>query len=294
MIFANLMGEKGVGTFKRSTRKNTIPFENSVSEIYEEKRVVFKDGKLQVTDGSAVDDIFMKDIIGREGVYCEKLGSMTINELKDTEDNPLFAVLSDGVKFYEGIPSLIKYIHIEDDMFVLCLMYGACEFACSDGTYIPMTRNITVNIEGRPVTPVFTDAKLKNMSSSIDSESDYDMAYDMVNAVLVDVKNEYVSKYKTIRDAEFIFSTVNRDERRALLEERRLAKEAEIARKREENKKFMEDRRKKEAQLKEEAVQAQFKKPTNVKVPKAEVKKEEGSVGAKNFMAALRNMGYKK
>lgn len=295
MIFANLVGDKGVGRFERS-KKAGVPFINNVSELYEDARVVFRDNALQVVmDGSAEEDIFMKDLSG-EGNYQEstKCG-MTVAQVADTEENPLIAVMAEGVKFYEGIPTLVKYVHVEQGMFVLCLMYGACEFQCNDGTFIPMTRNITTYTEGRSLTSVYTDSKLKEIASTVDKESDYDMAYDIVNAVLIDAKNEFVCKYKTVRDAEYILSTVGRDARRAVLAKKKAEAEAREEARRESNRKFMEERRAKEEREKEEAVKEQFAKPEKVKVPKETVKKrEEGSKGAKNFMAALRELGYAK
>ena len=108
-------------------------------------------------------------------------------------------------------------------------------------------------------------------------------------------KNEFVCKYKTVRDAEYILSTVGRDARRAVLAKKKAEAEAREEARRESNRKFMEERRAKEERAKEEAVKEQFAKPEKVKVPKETVKKrEEGSKGAKNFMAALRELGYAK
>lgn len=292
MFFANLIGEKGVGEFKRFNRKNTIPFLNNISELYEDAQVQLKNEKLVVEKGNPEDDIFKKDLLGdKNKVYLEKLGcKMTVGQLADTEDNPMFTVLSTEVKFYVGVPSLIKYIHIGNGIFALCLVYGACEFKCFDGSYVPMSRNITVDLSGRNLTVPYTDDKLREMASTVDKESGYDMAFDVVNAVLVNVKNEYVSNYKTAKDAFYILSTVNRDEKRKLMSQKKAEEEARREAKREENKKFMEAHHKKEEAKKQEEVEKQFKKPKNVKLPKV----EEGSTGAQNFMAALRNLGYAK
>ena len=290
MIFANLVGDKGVGRFDRLKKTGIVPFVNNVSELYEDARVVFRNNVLQVvSDGTESEDIFMKDLVGTGNYQESTKCGMTIEQLADTEENPLIAVMSEGVRFYEGIPTLIKYIHIEQGMFVLCLIYGACEFQCNDGTFIPMTRNINTYTDGRATTPVYTDSKLKEIASTVDKESDYDMAYDIVNAVLIDVKNENICKYKTIRDAEVVLSIVGREARRAVLAKRKAEAEAKAEARRESNRKFMEERRAKEAKAKEEAVKEQFAKPKKVNVPK-----EEGSKGAKNFMAALRELGYAK
>lgn len=296
MLFANLLGKDGVGTFTRSTRKNTVPFTSDVDEIYEEKRVVMRDGSLVTVSGAdESEDIFVQDLKG-EGLYAEKICPYTVNQLKDTEENPLIVVLTDSVKFYEGTPSLVKYVPISSDKFLLCLMYGACEFRCADGSYIPMSRNLENESTGI-TTGEYKASKLKDMSSSIDSESDYDMYMDMVNAVLVDIKNEYVSRYKTVQSSEYLFSTVNRDERRAYLENKKKQEAEEAERRREANKKFMEDYHKREAEeasRKKEDKRA-FSKPKNVRLPKddaTERKVQKGSAGAQNFMAALRNLGY--
>lgn len=292
MFFANLIGEKGVGEFKRLNRKNTIPFINNTSELYEDAQVQLKDGKLVVEKGNPEDDVFKKDMLTDEhSVYLEKLGcKMTVGQLADTEENPMFTVLSDSVKFYVGVPSLIKYIHIGNGIFALCLVYGACEFKCFDGSYVPMSRNITVDLSGRELTAPYTDEKLREMASTVDKESDYDMAFDVVNAVLVDVKNKYVSRYKTVKDAVYVLSTVNRDERRRLLSQKKEEEEARRKAKKEENKKFMEAQKEKARAIQQEEVEKQFAKPKNTKLPKV----EEGSTGAQNFMAALRNLGYAK
>ena len=298
MIFANLVGDKGVGRFNRLKKKGVVPFVNNVSELYEDARVVFRNNVLQVvsvSDGIESEDIFMKDLVGTGNYQESTKCGMTIEQLADTEENPLIAVMSEGVRFYEGIPTLIKYIHIEQGMFVLCLIYGACEFLCSDGTFIPMVRNINTDTDERATTSVYTDSKLKEIASTVDKESDYDMAYDIVNAVLIDAKNEFVCKYKTVRDAEYILSTVGRDARRAVLAKKKAEAEAKAEARRESNRRFMEERRAKEEREKEEAVKEQFAKPEKVKVTKETVKKrEEGSKGAKNFMAALRELGYAK
>ena len=300
MLFTNLVGDKGVGTFKRSTKKNTIPFKNTVKDLYEEKRVVLRDGMLVTADGEESEDIFIQDMVGKSGKYLDKICPYTVEALADTEDNPMFAVLTDAVKFYEGIPTFIKYIHVEDGMFVLCLVYGACDFKCSDGTFIQMTRCLTNGVSSA-TTSVYNDDKLKEICSSQDSKSDYDMAYDMVNAVLVDIKNEYVCKYKTVKESEYIFSTEGRDERRSYLDNKRKEHEAAVAAKHEENRLFMEklhEKQKAEAENKKKAVEEQYKAPKNMRLPKdkSSSKKsspKEGSAGAKNFMEALRSMGYK-
>lgn len=293
MFFANLVGEKGTGTFIRSTRKNTVPFVNEVSDLYADVRVILKDGKITTEAGDVSEDIFMKDLVGEPTqLYAEKVGGKyTVSDLSDTEENPLIAVLSDGVKFYEGIPSIIKYIHVSEDLFVLCLIYGACEFKCKDGTFIPMSRNLSTDVSGKLTTSVYTDAKLREIASTVDDESDYDMAFDIVNAIFVDIKNEYVSRYKTLRENEFILSDTNLLEKRRITAEKKAAAEAAREAKREANRKFMEEQRAKAKQLEEEKkaeVEKQFAKPKKVKIATT----SEGSSAAQGFLSKLRSMGY--
>ena len=296
MFFSNLVSDSGVGTFQRSTRANTNPFVNEFNAGYTMGCVCLEDGKIKVkTDvGSDENELFTKDIKVLQGadIYHEKYGcKYTVGEIKDTEENPIIAVLTDEIRCYEGVKTFIKFIKVSETLFVATLIYGACEFRFSqDGSYIPMQRNNEQDLSNRKV-HVFTAKKLYSIVSVIDKESDYSMLEDSVNAVIIDIKNSDTARYKTVHESMFTISDVNLLARRAKAEEKRKRVEAEKQARAERNRLFIEESKRKAQEAEKAALEQQFATP-KVRAPKEKKKEATGATGAMAFMEALKKQGY--
>ena len=66
--------------------------------------------------------------------------NFTYGELADTEENPIVVVLTKGIRFFSDIPTYVEVLYINNDMMLVSLIYGACEFQFEDGSYIPLQR----------------------------------------------------------------------------------------------------------------------------------------------------------
>ena len=288
MYFSNLMDEAGVGLFRRSSGYGVIPFESDVSDRTAEKRVLLGEGKLYVdSDG---DDVFMKGLdsdTSEEFLPGFKTG-LTCREVADTEENPLIVVFAKSIKFYSGVKTLVKYVNMGNDSVLVMLVYGACEYTFPDGTAVAIQRCSDAVLDGREVRE-FSPSELRDAGRLVDVESGYNMAYDCVNALLVNI-SAGSSSYRVVKDLVRVFSDsgLKRERERVAEHKRRME---ELARQKAEERKAREEadrvRREKEKELKElEESEKSSKRNSRVKKSTEEVF-ESSSAGAAAFLDAV-------
>lgn len=217
MYFSNLLNESISN--KRENRQGTVPFVCESSELtIADAHVVCENDILTVKTGdeAAKMDLFMhglngspEDLIIPNKQY--KLG-ITYEDIKDTEENPLIVVLASSIKLYAGVTTYIKYITM-DNCIMAMLVFGACEFKFPDGTCVPMQRCNSANLLERQ-TIEYDSKSIVGLSRLEDSESNYVITNDVVNAVVVSFSSSKGTsfdgvKYKTIKSHVKVFNSKN-------------------------------------------------------------------------------------
>lgn len=255
MYFSNLLNERGVGEFKRNSRVGVIPFVGSVESGSVEGHVCIKDGKI-VVDEAGDGDLFMKGMEGdKNSPYLEVYKSgLTFGDVADTEENPLIVVLAKSIKFYVGVKTFIKFLNISNDAVMVCLVYGACEFTFDDGTSVALQRCNLADLENKKVKE-FSAKDLREHCAVMAGEGkDYNIEWDCVNALLVNLTSEYSGSFRAVREECNIFSTAGIEKANERYQEK-LKQKAEEQRIREERKKqfkLEQEAKEKAARLKEE------------------------------------------
>lgn len=95
---------------------------------------------------------------------------------------PTFMILCKGIRFFEKVRTYIRYIRIDDEYMLVSLIYGACEFESSDGTFVPLQRLNSSNLDDKKVTYFSTSDMYRN---TVMSKNDIDRSFNCVNAVAV-------------------------------------------------------------------------------------------------------------
>lgn len=292
MYFSNLIGGKIES--KRDNRVGSVPFICSLEESVVPNAHVVLDkntNTLVVRQGNVpvAEDLFMQGLTCENGsakVLGEKSKlSLTFNDIKDTEDNPLIVVLAKSIKFYAGVSTYVKYITMEDGYVLAMLVFGACEFTFGDGTSVAMQRCNSSILEDR-TTYEYNGKTICELSDIEDSESGYKLNNDIVNAVIVSFssnngKSYNGVRYKTLKSHTKMFNFTR------LAEAKRKAaakREKEEQRKQE----MLEARKKAEIEARRKAMEKE-------KEEKKEVEKQFGVVngvnqGAVAFMNAVRGL----
>lgn len=217
MYFSNLIG--GRFESKRDNRTGSVPFKCEYEEsVLPDAHVVLdkNTNTLVVRQGDVPEeqDLFMHGFNVENGsakIMGEKSKvSTTYNDIKDTDENPLIAVLAKSIKFYAGVTTYIKYITLEDGYVLAMLVFGACEFTFADGTEVAMQRCNTSILDGR-LKFEYTGKTICELSDIEDPESGYKLNNDMVNAVVVNYtstngKTFNGVRYKTLKIHTRIFN----------------------------------------------------------------------------------------
>lgn len=299
MYFSNLFNS--VYKSDRGGRKGTIPFECSISEkVSPDTHVVLEDNKIclkhDISDKN--NDLFLFGL-NPEDMNTKVLGeksrlSLTYNDIKDTDENPLIVVLAKSIKFYAGVSTYIKYINIGKDVLAM-LVFGACEFTFPDGTSVAMQRCNSSYLEER-IKFEYTGEDLSKTSILEDKESGYRYNNEAVNSVIVSYTSSKGTafdgvKYRTVLNHVNVFDSSKLEEAREKANKRKKLLEQEKQRKLEERKKAEERARLKaikEEKNKQEKVNKQFKSNNHetVEIPTS------GRVnnGALAFMNAIKNL----
>lgn len=166
------------------------------------------------------------------GVSSKKPLSFT--EVSDTANNPLIIVLCKSIEVYRGIDVDAKYIVIDDEHILFCLISGVARI---DG--IPMSRCCSSSIIDRK-SKVLNASEFSTMAYCRDNAT----GYDYTNDAIVHIRISYgIDKlggdfmgYKTSSNFTWVFNETNLNkakERKKELDARR----AELLKKREEKEK---------------------------------------------------------
>ena len=263
--------------------------------------LVVKDGKLAMSGvGSEEDNLFMKGIAGMNPVKkldkkLFKLGryeDLTYGDIRDTDENPLIAVLCKKINFYQGTKAFVKYVQLEDYILAV-LVYGICEFVDDEGNGTVMYRCYTADYEGKQK-HTYTAQDMKRLTHMIDPESGYDMSKDVVNAVVVDYSGAKAGvlssvSYKTVGECVEVFDETGLNAAREKAAAKKAAAEAEKQRKHEQMLAFEVARKAKEAEEAKRAEEAQKATKLKAKKPRVVVSDDNDAVndGLEAFRAAF-------
>lgn len=251
MYFSNLLDARGVGEFQRSAKSGTIPFIGSVAERSAVGHVRLVDNKI-IVDDVAEGDLFLKGIQDdSNSPFLEKYKTgLLCKEVLDTDENPMIVVLAKSIKFYVGVKTFVKFINIADDAVMACLVYGACEFTFDDGVSVALQRCNTADLDGRKVKE-FSAKDLREHCSVVDKESGYNLEWDCVNAMIVNITSEFSGSYKTVKEQVDIFKTDDLEKARVRAVEKKRIAEEEAKRQAEQRKQFMAELEKKQREQEE-------------------------------------------
>lgn len=243
MYFSNLLNSPYENA--RDSKKGSMSFKvgSFDNRVVGDAHVVVEDGNLTVRTGNefADKDLFLHGFnvedMSSKVMGVKSKSSLTYNDIRDTQDNPLIVVLARSIKFYAGVTTYIKYITMGSDVLAM-LVFGACEFTFADGSSVPMQRCNTSNLEERR-TFEYSGTDLLELSIIQDEESWYRMNDDMVNAVIVSYTSSKGTafdcvRYKTFKHHTKVFNTVRLEAAREKVRIKKAKIEVEKARKQEE------------------------------------------------------------
>lgn len=283
MFFANMMEEKGIGTFRRLKvkGKTASTFVNELEDNGIDEGGIIADGKcLRVI---ASNNEATKSLLGK---LVDPLNDSTEEELADTPQNPLIWVLTDEVTFLCGTSNLFKMISVNEDMFLFCLVKGACGIG-ADKTML--LRCIPSIMERESISYKAKD--LYTLCGAKDKESGYNMTYDCVNYMRITLSRDGASvKTKTFADYSVILSEEGfKKERERIVEAKRREEER---RKAQEEARRLAEAKAKAQQLEEERrideadipVSAKVRKPITEEVYSEPTSRTEICTGAAAFM----------
>lgn len=255
-----------------------------------------KDSKILVdTDHSSVN---LLDIHGEDDNYvalAKVKETFKVAECRDGE-TPMFAVLCKGIKFYDKVRTYIRFIRVSDDCMLVALVYGACEFEHEDGSFVPLQRLNSNNIENRK-TKYLSAGELYKFA--LMNKGDIDRSYDCVNALAVTYTETGFSSRAYIEECTPIdIESLKKKEQAAKYAEN--ARKAKIeadrleAQRRKENwQKSMEERRKAEAIAAAEAEAEKAEKAERRRAGRSKTTEIKGTVegnynaGAAAFLAYI-------
>lgn len=292
MYFSNLMGDIS----KKYSRWGSMPitFVDSDGVSTKSVKVVLTEEgnkELLLTDGEGTN-VFAMSGNESEKFYADK-SDLTFGDIADTEDNPLIVVCTKGVRFFYNIPTYIRTLFINDDMMLIELIYGACEFQFADGTFVALQRCNDDNLADRELTDVLKCERLSEMFS-FNTPGGYNKAFCSIVPVYVEPvstkKSTHVG-YLCDKDKVIIFDEDSIKER--------LQKEADREKKRLEKEKMKAEKAKLVAEAEEHRRQKEYEDAQKKLAAQAEIarKKAESYVsksdkmdrntGAEAFLAML-------
>lgn len=264
-----------------------------------ESTVRVVDGKLCVTDSVVGSDIFKIQGNPDEVPYTSKgFPTFTNKELADTADNPLVIVCTKGIKFYKDVPTYLNVLFVNDEFMIAMLIYGACEFQFSDGSFIPLQRCNEDDLDRKSTYPAFNCKSLKNMVYC-KTNGGWDKTYEMVCPLFVRVKGDNFS-IRCNQDLAYVFNPqaienqenlekAREEERKRKAEQKKIEEEERRKKAREESeRRRIEEmkRRQEELQAKKEAEAEKRRAKRATKTKEIKGTKSNGrSVGAEAFLA---------
>lgn len=260
MYFSNVIGKSGVGRFARTGVKfhTGSVFENDCEDVVEGGVIVDGD-TIRVVGG---DDSRIKEHFGEIWHERDDKAKEKKVQLADTPENPLIWCLTDKVTLLENTRTYFKFIPINADMFLFCLVEGVCKLG-SDG--IPLIRNINP-VEERDVEYTYTCKDLCSYSSVHDKETGYNMVMNVVHAKVIHHR-ESNRKIQTVKECLYMITDEPVKAYKAKQEaikaekERKRAEELELRRAAEAKAKKMEAEKEKKADVTNKA----FPNSTGVK-----------------------------
>lgn len=177
------------GSYTRS-KGNSIPLAVNVDTSESKICTLRKNGNiLEVTEDTSEDNIFA--LMGNEDeipVKVKGAPSLTYKDLKDTAENPLIVVATDGIRFFNDVPTFVKVLFVNDDFFLVMLVYGACEMKLGT-SYVPLQRCSTDDIERKGIHSAYSASAFKERVYNR-TKGNWDKSYEMVCPIYVKVKGE--------------------------------------------------------------------------------------------------------
>jgi hypothetical protein len=238
MFFSNLVGDKSGVTLRNGGK--SLPFFLADADKVSSSTVKLVDDQLSVIPC----DVAGLDLFKLNGnptdcpTPIKGAESLTYNDLRDTEENPLVVVMTKGVKFYNDIPTYLHVLFVNDDFMVAMLVYGACEFAFADGSYVALQRCNEVDLDRKSINTTFSCGELQKMIYAR-TKGGWDKSYEMVCPLLVRASSKKGISVRCLQENAIVFNQaeIDRQEKEEVRkeEEARLAKEkseAEAAEKR--------------------------------------------------------------
>lgn len=187
MYFCNMLGiETDVVTRKVRRGIHTLGISGYTDNMIKPGAVVLNEGGLSIKDSG--------------------LGILEGIE-EEPEGNDLIWVLCDKVRFFENVPTYIRYITVDESRFLVCLVEGICGFYDGE-VFLTLSRN---TVAATKVNCLYKDVNcsdIMHITSVSDKETGYDMVNDVVNAVTVLIKDKkgLTISCKTNRDKLIVFS----------------------------------------------------------------------------------------
>lgn len=235
------------------------------------------------------------DFIG--SLSSDKVGS-TDKELVSTDENPIIIIGTRSFKVYNGIPTYIKYIPVQNGV-VVALIKGYISVEGKDGEMIPLSRNCDAvsTSEGK----VYNAEEIRKLNILKEKESDLAYSeYVVSDCILSLTVSKDGSKLSSIRFNKDNFVILNKE----VFIEAKKKKDAELLALAEERKRRAEEIARinesyKQRMLEEERKKAEKKSAKSTRTRKS-IKSEDkvevlsGSSGAQSFLnciAQLQNEG---
>ena len=201
MYFSNLVGSGfSNGVISRNNGKS-FPLEvnlpDDIDELTATDRVSIRaiDGKIVVSESSEGKDVF--DISNPDFMFepvrfttkrkkvVEEEYVLTHEDILETEENPIVVVAAKGIRFYVDVPTYINTLFVNDDFFIVALIYGACDFEMEDGRFVTLARCTDVDVSTRKVCGVNSPKFLKDNFIFSSMKDRHDISFDVVCPIYV-------------------------------------------------------------------------------------------------------------
>lgn len=291
MFYTSMLGDVQ-GEFKRSD-SFPIVFDTKGANM-ENVSVRVHNGKIWVSESTEGEEIF--GLVGDDDYIptnYESAKRFANLELADTEENPLVIVCTKAIRFYANTPCLIRTLFINSSMMLTELVYGACEFAFADGSFIPLQRCDDSDLNSKKVVATLDSRDLSDRLMN-KTKGGWDKKYEMVNPMCIIYGTEgTTARYRFLKENVFIFNESVIKARVEAEEKERLEKAELEDSKKELVQKHLEEARQRHAEEDKKAAQEKARKAAEARDAKAaaKVEKKTGgrSVSAADFLSAVAN-----
>ena len=292
MFFSNMVNANS-GTYLRN-RGKSFPLIIEGSDKVSNQTVRVNEGKLYVTNRDIGDNIFeLKGDVEAIPTPVKGAGTLTYKELADTSENPIVVVATKGIKVYKDIPTYLNVLFVSDDMMIVSLVYGACEFEFEDGSFVPLQRCDDTDLDKKGIHSYFSCKDLKEMTHC-KTKGGWDKTFEMVCPLLIRAKSSGDISVRCFKENAIIFNEgsikAQEDKEARIAEAEKKAKEDKKRDDEERRLKAIEERNKQiEADHRrniEEMAKKEAKK-RNKKSKTAEVDSKDRNTGAEAFLAFL-------